>query len=70
MLMAKNIRLQGITVASRRHQLEMVRGIEAMRLEPVIDKRFALERIGDAFRYQESGRHLGKIVLEVPGSQP
>jgi NADPH:quinone reductase-like Zn-dependent oxidoreductase len=68
MLMAKNIRLQGITVASRRHQLEMVRGIEAMRLEPVIDKRFALERIADAFRYQESGRHLGKIVLEVPGT--
>lgn len=65
LLMWKNIRLQGVTVGSRRHQLDMVRAIEAHGLRPVIDSRFPLERIADAFRYQESGRHFGKIVLDV-----
>lgn len=65
MLMMKNIRLQGVTVGSRRHQLDMVRAIEAIGLRPVIDSHFPLERIADAFRHQESGRHFGKIVLDV-----
>ena len=65
MLMTKNIRLQGVTVGSRRHQLDMVRAIEAIGLRPVIDSHFPLERIADAFRHQESGRHFGKIVLDV-----
>ena len=65
MLMWKNIRLQGITVGSRRHQIEMLRAIETIGLRPVIDSHFSLERIADAFRHQASGRHFGKIVLDV-----
>ena len=65
MLMSKNIRLQGVTVGSRRHQLDMVRAIEAIGLRPSIDSHFPLERLSDAFRHQESGRHFGKIVVDV-----
>jgi len=32
--------------------------------KPVIDSRYALEDIANAFRHQESGRHFGKICLE------
>jgi NADPH:quinone reductase-like Zn-dependent oxidoreductase len=64
-LMSKNIRLQGITVGSRRHQIEMVRAIDATGLRPVIDRHFALDAIADAFRHQAAGRHFGKIVLDV-----
>ena len=64
-LMSKNIRLQGITVGSCKHQLDMLRAIEATGLQPVIDRHFALEDIADAFRYQASGRHFGKIVLDI-----
>ena len=64
LLMIKNARLQGILVGSRRQQQEMVRGIEAGGLKPVIDRRFGLEGLADAFRYEESGQHLGKICLE------
>jgi NADPH:quinone reductase-like Zn-dependent oxidoreductase len=64
-LMRKNIRLQGVTVGSRQHQLDMVRAIEATRLRPVIDARFPLERIADAFHHQASGQHFGKIVLDI-----
>ena len=65
LLMTKNIRLQGVTVGSRQHQLDMVRAIEAIGLRPVIDSRFPLEQLADAFRHQESGRHFGKIVVEM-----
>ncbi|TDO03464.1 MULTISPECIES: zinc-dependent alcohol dehydrogenase family protein [Halomonas] len=63
-LMAKQARLQGLIVGSRNHQQEMVRGIEAGGLRPVIDRSFALDEIADAFRHQEAGRHFGKICLE------
>ncbi len=43
----------------------MVRGIEAGGLKPVIDRSFPLEQLADAFRYEESGQHLGKICLEL-----
>lgn len=63
-LMAKQARLQGLIVGSRRHQMDFVRGINAIGLRPVIDRTFALHEIADAFRYQASGAHFGKICLE------
>lgn len=64
-IMAKQLRLTGITVGSRRQQLDMVAGLNALDLKPVIDREFDLADIADAFRHQESGRHFGKIVLRV-----
>ena len=63
-LMARHARLQGLIVGSRVMQQEMVRGLEATGIRPVIDRSFPLEQIADAFAHQESGAHLGKIVLE------
>lgn len=63
-LMAKQARLQGLIVGSRIHQQEMVRGLEASGLRPIIDRSFALDEIADAFRHEESGQHFGKICLE------
>ena len=33
-------------------------------IRPVIDRRFALAELADAFRYEESNHHFGKICLE------
>jgi NADPH:quinone reductase-like Zn-dependent oxidoreductase len=33
-------------------------------VKPIIDRTFGLEALAEAFRYQESGKHLGKICLE------
>lgn len=63
-LMAKQARLQGLIVGSRRQQMEMIRALEASSVRPVIDRSFPLEKIADAFRHEESGRHFGKICLE------
>ncbi len=63
-LMAKQARLEGLIVGSRAHQQDMIRAIEVNDIHPIIDRSFALEEITDAFRYEESGAHFGKICLE------
>lgn len=62
-LMAKQARLQGLIVGSRRQQLEMIKAIEAASMRPIIDREFVLADIAEAFRYQEAGKHVGKICL-------
>lgn len=64
-VMQGNQRIIGLTVGARRHQQDMVRAIEANGIRPIIDKHFPLEQIADAFRHQESGKHFGKIVLDI-----
>ncbi|MEX5305363.1 NAD(P)-dependent alcohol dehydrogenase [Kocuria sp. CPCC 205258] len=64
MLMARQARLQGLLVGSRRDQADFVRALEATGLRPVIDRRRPLAEAADAFREMESARHFGKIVLE------
>jgi NADPH:quinone reductase-like Zn-dependent oxidoreductase len=63
LIMGKQLRVIGITVGSRRHQLDFIRAIEATGVKPILDKSFALPQIADAFRHQMSGAHFGKIVL-------
>lgn len=65
LLMAKQARVQGITVGSRRHQLDMIRAINATGIRPVIDSSFPLESLADAFRHQESNKHFGKICIDI-----
>jgi NADPH:quinone reductase-like Zn-dependent oxidoreductase len=64
LLMKRQARLQGLIVGSRRHQMDLVQGIEAMGLKPVIDSAFPLEQMADAFRHEASAAHFGKICLE------
>ena len=61
----RQLRLQGVLVGSRTHQIDMIRAIDANGLKPVIDSRFPLEEIVAAFRHQESNRHFGKICLDI-----
>lgn len=65
LLMAKNLRVQGLTVGSRAQQLDMIRAIEANGIRPVISDHFPLERLADAIRHQEANRHFGKIVVDI-----
>ena len=62
-LMAKQARLQGLIVGSCSDQRDFVRALETNGVKPVIDKTFGLEELADAFRYEESGKHFGKICL-------
>jgi len=64
-LMAKQAKLQGLIVGSRADQQAMVRALEVMKIKPVIDKSFDLGDIAEAFRYEASGQHFGKICLAI-----
>lgn len=65
MIMGKQIRVIGVTVGAREHQEDMVRAMDAGGWRPVVDKSFPLEALADAFRYEESGAHFGKIGVEI-----
>lgn len=63
-LMVKQARLQGLIVASRQDQQEFISALEQNGLRPVIDKTFGFEQLADAFAYQASGQHFGKVCVE------
>lgn len=64
-IMGKQIRLQGLTVGSRAHQIQMIDAINKWNLRPIIDRHFDLSDLAAAFHLQESGSHFGKIVVDI-----
>lgn len=64
-LFQKNARIHGITVGSQRHHLDMIAAIEANDMHPVIDSRYPLAQLAQAFRHQESQQHFGKICITM-----
>ncbi len=65
LMMGRQLRVNCIMVGSRQSQIDMVRAIEANGIRPVIDSHFPLAELADAFRYQEEGRHFGKIAIDI-----
>lgn len=63
--MIKQQHIRPVAVGSRSMQIDMVRFLDERSLRPVIDSTFPLDRLGEAFRYQLSGQHFGKIVIQV-----
>lgn len=63
-LMGRQARLQGLIVGSRREQQDFVRALDRGAIRPVVDRRFPLERLADAFRFEMDGGHFGKIGVE------
>jgi NADPH:quinone reductase-like Zn-dependent oxidoreductase len=64
-LMLKQARLQGLIVGNRRQQADFVRGLERTGIRPVISRTYPLEELAEAFRFEQTGRHFGKISIEV-----
>ncbi|MFC3228431.1 NAD(P)-dependent alcohol dehydrogenase [Marinibaculum pumilum] len=64
-LFRKVLTVTGILVGSRQDQEDMVAAIEATGIRPVIDSRYPLQGIADAFAHQEAQGHFGKICLTV-----
>jgi NADPH:quinone reductase-like Zn-dependent oxidoreductase len=64
-IMVRHLRVIGISVGSRQHQRDMVAAINMIGIRPVMDKHFPLAQLADAFRYQETGAHFGKIIVDI-----
>ena len=63
--LTRQARLQGLQVGSRQQQIEMIRVLNANGMKPVIDKTFPLQDLIEAFRYEASAAHFGKICIDV-----
>jgi NADPH:quinone reductase-like Zn-dependent oxidoreductase len=64
-LFSNQIRASGILVGNRTEQEDMIRAIAANDVKPAIDRCFPLEGIGGAFAHYESGKHFGKVCIEI-----
>jgi NADPH:quinone reductase-like Zn-dependent oxidoreductase len=64
-LMLKNACLTGIFVGSRVMFEQMNQAITTNQLKPEIDRVFPFEEAADAFDYQLSAKHVGKVVIQV-----
>jgi NADPH:quinone reductase-like Zn-dependent oxidoreductase len=64
-LFSNQIRVSGISIGSKADQEDMIRAITVNRMKPIIDRRFPIQEIGDAFKYYESQMHFGKVCLEL-----
>ena len=60
-------RIHGVTVGHREDMLAMVRSVEANRIRPVIDGRYALADARRAYDDLPTGRHFGKLVVDIAG---
>jgi NADPH:quinone reductase-like Zn-dependent oxidoreductase len=67
-LLRKGIRLDGVYVGSKAMMAEMINAMVQGQLRPVIDSTFDLTDAAAAFRHMESGKHFGKIVVQVSAS--
>ena len=64
-LMMKGGSLHGIFVGGRPLFEQLNAAIEANGVKPVIDKVFPFEKAADAWRHQQSGDFIGKVVIAV-----
>lgn len=65
LILARQISVTGVLVGSPAQQRDFIAALELNGIKPVIDRHFALSDLADAFRYQLSGRHVGKIVIDI-----
>jgi NADPH:quinone reductase-like Zn-dependent oxidoreductase len=63
-LFFKHLRMTGLAVGSVKMQNKMVDAININGMRPIIDRSFGFDQLAEAFQYQATGKHFGKIVLE------
>lgn len=61
----RHIIVGGMAVGSVAQLRDLVAFVEQHGIRPVIDRTYSLEELGNAFRYQLTGAHLGKIVVSI-----
>jgi NADPH:quinone reductase-like Zn-dependent oxidoreductase len=62
-----NVRLQGIVVGSRAMFARMNSAYDRGLPRPVVDRVFPFDEAPEAFAYMMAGRHVGKVVIGLPG---
>lgn len=63
-LLAKQQKLQGLVVGSRKHQSNMIKALNNLPFKPVIEHRFTMTELKQACELQLQAGHFGKIAIE------
>lgn len=63
-ILTKSLRVFGIYVASKAMQTRFHLALSEHAIQPVIDKTFEFEQAQEAYEYQTSAKHFGKIVIK------
>lgn len=64
-IIGKNLVLTGIAEGSRAMMARLVRAIDLHGIQPVIDREFAFDDALEAYRYLETGDHVGKVLIRL-----
>ncbi len=64
-ILMQQVRLQGVFVGHREGFEAMNRAISTTRMKPIVDRVFSLEKARQAFEHVASGKHFGKVCIEV-----
>jgi len=64
-VLGRSVVMRGIFVGSREMFERMNRAIAVHELRPVVDRVFSFEEAAEAYRYVQSGAHLGKVVIKI-----
>lgn len=64
-ILNRNANIRGIFVGSVSMFRDMVACIEAKDIHPVVDKVFPFDQLKEAYEYQWSQAHIGKVVLKI-----
>ncbi|KAJ3295961.1 hypothetical protein HK104_002136 [Borealophlyctis nickersoniae] len=65
MVLATHVTIRGIYVGSRQDFEAMNRCIEFHKIKPVVHKVFNFDEAPEAYKYQKSQKHIGKVVIRV-----
>lgn len=63
-VMVKSVRLQGVSVGSRRDMEELLAFVERHRISPIIDARYSFDALPEALDHLDRGP-FGKVVVEI-----
>jgi NADPH:quinone reductase-like Zn-dependent oxidoreductase len=64
-VVSRQVRLQGVTVGSRQGLEAMCRAMTTHDIKPVVDSVFAMEDMPAAVAHLNSGKHFGKVCIEI-----
>ena len=64
-ILRKSLSVNGIYVGSADMQRQFHAALEQNKIHPVVDRVFNFDQVKEAYKYLQSGRHFGKIVVRL-----
>ncbi len=64
-LLSRQIQIRGIFMESCEELRALMHAVETLKIKPAIDQTFSFSEVKEAYRYLESQKHIGKVVIAL-----